>query len=186
MRQERTVATRRSIAIAASCIMTDARSRPDIVHSPDNRFAAFNNFANTFQWKHSLIDPGQMNDVSLLKLTQLGNIRACTSQIYFPKMDGREVKMPESTPAFPQKMPLQQRRMRQTGYRDILCCLITHQHLSLNTIIVKGFHQTVGCNCSTSRFLACIYYEYSHAYYLLLLRLLQRVLLQMQIKIMQR
>ena len=49
MRQELTVATRRSIAIAASCIMTDARSRPDIVHSPNNRFAAFNNFANTFQ-----------------------------------------------------------------------------------------------------------------------------------------
>ena len=56
-------------------------------------------------------------------------------------------------------------QLHGTGQTDngyIFCLLITHQHLSLNTIIVKGIHQAIGSYSRTARLLACIYYKYSH------------------------
>ena len=38
------------------------------------------------------------------------------------------------------------------------------QHLRLHSVSLQSFHETVGCNRSTTVCLACVYDEYSHKY----------------------
>ena len=54
--------------------VADGRSRPDVVHGPDYRLAAIQDFPDTFQRQHSLIHPMQMNHVSLLEFGQGSDI----------------------------------------------------------------------------------------------------------------
>ena len=87
--------------------MTDAGGWPEIMHGPHHRLAALQYLADALEREHTLIDPREMDDVSLLKLPQLGDVGTSGSHIYLPQMQVGEMEMPEGAPALPEKIPLQ-------------------------------------------------------------------------------
>ena len=103
-----------------------------------------------------------MDDICLLKLTELGDIGARYCHVYLPEALAGEMEMPEYAPTLPEEVPLQPERTGQTDHGDVLSLLVAYQHLCLNAIVVKGIHQTVGSYSCSACFFTCIYYEYSH------------------------
>ena len=85
--------------------VADGRSRPDVVHGPDYRLAAIQDFPDTFQRQHSLIHPMQVDDICLLKLRQACNVCACIGYIDCEKIVLlKAVGFPDDN-AFPHKPP---------------------------------------------------------------------------------
>ena len=148
--------------MTAQSEVADGRGRPHIVHRPDHRFTAVDNLSDILERQHTLVDPMQMNDIRLLELWQGSDVETDVGDVYAKEVLAREMEMPEDAPSFPQEIPLGTQGTLHSHYGDIIAHLVTHQHLSLNAIIVKGIHQTVGSHSSSTRPLACIYYEYSH------------------------
>ena len=72
--------------------MTNSGSRPDVVHSPHHGFATSQDFLDTFQREHALIDPVQMNDVSLLEFPQSGDVGSRIGNVDFEKMFAGEMQ----------------------------------------------------------------------------------------------
>lgn len=68
--QQPAVVAHVSIRRAVERVVTDARSRPHVVHRPYHRFATLDNAADALERQETLIDPRQVNDVGLLKLRQ--------------------------------------------------------------------------------------------------------------------
>ena len=54
--------------------------------------------------------------------------------------------------------------MRHLRDGDVVGLLLGYQHLRLYSVSMQSFHETVGCNGSTTICLACVYDEYSHKY----------------------
>lgn len=103
-----------------------------------------------------------MDDVGLPELRQARYVVTRIGDVDVEEMKLGEAHVPEDTPTLPQEMPLSEDGTGHLSHRDRLCLLIAHQHLGLNSIVVKSIHQTVGCYCGATGLLACIYYEYSH------------------------
>ncbi len=106
-RQQAAIATVSSEVTAAEGEVAYRGSRPDVVHSPYYRLATFKNLADSIQREHPLINPVQMNDVSLFKLSETGNIRASICQVDLKKMFSRESAMEEDHNTLPKKMPVE-------------------------------------------------------------------------------
>lgn len=134
------------------------------MHGPYHRFSAADDLPDGLQRKHALVDPVQMYDVSLLELRQGSDVVSRIGDIECKEILPGKMKAAEDAPALPQEIPLHPERAWQPYYGNIIGHLIAHQHLSLNTIVVKGIHQAIGSYSSTTRLLTCIYYEYSHDY----------------------
>lgn len=62
------------------------------------------------------------------------------------------MKATEDAPALPQKIPLHPERAWQPYHGNIIGHLIAHQHLSLNTIVVKGIHQRLAATAAPPAF----------------------------------
>ena len=135
---------------------------PHVVHGPYYGFPAFEDLADGTQREHALINPVQMDDVGFLEFRQTCYVVARIGDVDVEEMLFGEAHVPEDAPTLPQEMPLSEDGTGHLGHGDRLCLLIAHQHLGLNSIVVKGIHQTVGCYCGATGLLACIYYEYSH------------------------
>ena len=142
--------------------MTDGCGRPYIMHGPHHRLPAFKDSADTLQRQHTLIDPMQMDDISLLKLTGLGDICTCIGYIDIKQMLSAEVETPEHTPAFPKERPPEAPLLRQGRHADLVGLLVTYQHHGLRTIVLQCLHQTVGSQCGSSGLLTRIHNQYSH------------------------
>lgn len=103
-----------------------------------------------------------MDDVGLPELRQARYVVTRIGDVDVEEMKLGEAHVPEDAPTLPQEMPLSEDGTGHLSHCDRLCLLIAHQHLGLNSIVVKSIHQTVGCYCGATGLLACIYYEYSH------------------------
>ena len=82
-----------------------------------------------------------MDDVSLLELRQGSDVVSRIGDIECKEILPGKMKAAEDAPALPQEIPLHPERAWQTYHGNIIGHLVAHQHLSLNTIVVKGIHQ---------------------------------------------
>ena len=102
------------LTVAASVIImmtpqgevTDGRSWPDVVHGPDHWLATVHDFPDTFQRQHSLVDPMEMNHVSLLEFRKGSDIISCIGYIKGKEILFGKMQMPENAPALPKETPL--------------------------------------------------------------------------------
>ena len=81
--------------------MTEGRRRPDIVHRPDHRLPALQDLLNPLERKHTLIDPMQVDDISLLEFRQLRDIRARIGDIDLKQMLTGEMQATEDHQPLP-------------------------------------------------------------------------------------
>ena len=142
--------------------MTDGCSRPDVVHGPDDGFAAPQYLPDILEREHALIDPVQVDDIGFFELPETGDVCAGVGDIHLEEMLPREMQTAENDKPLPKEMPSQQGRTRQLCHRQTIRLLITHQHLSLDTVVVQRLHQTAGSYSGTTRSLTRVYNQYSH------------------------
>ena len=136
---------------AAASIMTDGCGWPDIMHGPYYGFPGIKNLTDSSQRKHALVDPVQVNDISLLELTQTSYISAAIGNINLKKMLALEMQTTEDNQALPKEIPAEPYRWRQSDDSQRIALLVAHQHTSLYPVIVQGFHQTIGCHRGPTR-----------------------------------
>ena len=84
--QQRTVGASGLVCQTSAGVMTDARSRPHVVHCPHHRLTAFQYFPYVSERKHALVYPVQMDNVSPLKLRQRRYVGAAIGNVYLKKM----------------------------------------------------------------------------------------------------
>ena len=65
--------------------MTDTKVGPFIVERPHNTLTATHDFIQSFERKHPLIDPVQMDDVCLLEFLGMGDVYARIGNVRLPK-----------------------------------------------------------------------------------------------------
>ena len=104
----------------------------------------------------------QVDDISLLELTKLRDVIARVCQVNVKEMFSGEATTHEDHQSFPEEMPVGKQSLWQSDDRQGVGLLVTYEHLRLGTIVIKGHHQTVGCQGSTSRPLTRIYYKNTH------------------------
>ena len=97
---------------AATSIMTDGCGWPDIMHGPYYGFPGIKNLTDSSQRKHALVDPVQVNDISLLELTQTSYISAAIGNINLKKMLALEMQTTEDNQALPKEIPAEPYRWR--------------------------------------------------------------------------
>ena len=99
----------------------------------------------------------QMDDISLLKLTELCNVRACVCKVDLKQMLTRKATTEEDDKTLPQEMPVEHRRLGESYDGKHVTLLVAHQHLCLDTIVIQRHHQTIGSNGCTTCPLTRIY-----------------------------
>ena len=103
-----------------------------------------------------------MDDVGLLKLTELRDVGTRIGDIDLEEMLTLEMEPTKDHPSLPEEAPAVHGRLGQTGHGEGIGVLVAHQHLGLHTMIVEGHHQTTGSHGCPTRPLARINYQYSH------------------------
>ena len=73
---------------------------------PHNRLAAIKNLTYSFQRKHTLIYPREMDYVCFFELWELCNVHSCIGNINLKEMFSAEMRVPEDTPTLPKKIKL--------------------------------------------------------------------------------
>ena len=74
------------------------------MHGPHHGLPTTQDLPDTTQREHALIDPVQMDDVCLLKLTQTGDVRPRIGDVDFEKMLTRMHSQKDAEP-LPKKVP---------------------------------------------------------------------------------
>ena len=149
-RKQAAVVTDGSEVSAAEGDVTERCSRPDVVHRPDHGFARAQNLADGADGEHALIDPMEVDDVGLLELRQAGDVRTGIGKVDLKEMTTGEMEPTIDDEAFPEEMPVEQRRFGQGYDSKRVAEFVAHQHLRLDPVVVEGHHQTVGCDGSTT------------------------------------
>lgn len=155
--QQPAVVAHVSIRRAVERVVTDARSRPHVVHRPYHRFATLDNAADALERQEALIDPRQVNDVGLLKLRQFRNVETRVGDVNLKEPLTMEMQMAVDAPAFPKEMQLLAQPTLESHYGDAVCLLMHNQHLGLHTVVVECIHQTVGGHGGTTHTLTRIH-----------------------------
>ena len=91
------------IRLTAKGEMANARRWPQVMHGPYHSLAAVDDFPYVFQREKALVYPSEMNHVSLLKLRQLRDVKACVGHVKIKKMVTLEMQMIIHAPTFPQE-----------------------------------------------------------------------------------
>ena len=147
---------------AVECQVTDGRGRPDVVHSPNHGFAGLQNLTDALQRQHALVHPVQVDDVSLLELRQLGDVRAAIGNVDLEEMLAAQVQACPDNKTFPEEVPPAGTLSAQGTDRQTVALLVAYQHLRLGTVVVQRLHQPARCHGSTPRPLARIDNQYPH------------------------
>ena len=100
----------------------------------------------------------EVYNVGLLKLLQPCDIRTAIGYVYLKKVLEGEMQIEIHHEAFPKEMPFLKDCILKSYNIYVICLLVAHKHLHLNTMIVKCPHQTVCRYCRTACLLAGIYY----------------------------
>lgn len=86
----------------------------------------------------------------------MGDVVARIGNIYLEEMFFRKMQMAVDAPAFPKKMPMLGRALRQSHNGDVVGELVAHQHFGLHAIVVEGVHEPVGCYGRPARVFTCV------------------------------
>ena len=92
----------------------------------------------------------KVDDVGLLELPETCDIGTCIGKVYLKEMPAREVASDEDDESLPKEVPAQPWRMGEDGDSQGIGLFVAYQHLRLDTVVVQGFRQTVGCYGSPS------------------------------------
>ena len=149
------------VLLTATGVMTDRGGGPQVVHRPHHGFL-LDDLTDILQRQHALVDPMQVDHVSLLKLGQAGDIRAAIGDVHFEEAFLLQVHRQPDTEALPQEMPLLAPGVLQPYHRQLVGALLFHQHLGLHTVVVQCDHQSVGGHGGATRILTCIDDQDSH------------------------
>ena len=104
--QQRTVAAARQDFPAVVRIVTDANSRPHVVHRPHHRFTTGQYLADPCQREKALVDPVQMDDIGLLELRKRRDVDSRVGNIHIEEVLTREAQRHKDAQALPEEMPL--------------------------------------------------------------------------------
>ena len=142
--------------------MADACEVPLVVHGDDNGLACMHHFVDVCQRQETLIDPMQMDDIRSLELAEFRDVCSGIGDIDLEEILPAEVVGNEDAEAFPNEFERLHPVVSYGEYSQVVGLLVAHQHFHLDTILLQGFHQSIGCNGSTSATLRCVDNEYSH------------------------
>ena len=98
----------------------------------------------------------QMNDICSLELCELCDICACVGNIHLKEILPTETVGNEDAQAFPSKLERLCPIVSNRKHCEMVSLFIAHKHLHLDTILLQGFHQSVGGNGSTTDPLRCV------------------------------
>lgn len=138
--------------------MTEGCGWPDVMERPYDGLSGTYDLAYAFQREHTLINPMQMDDISLFKHFQPGDVGSCIGHVDVEKMPTGEVKMKEKTQPLPQEMPKHEPAAAGGHHRGVVGVLVADEHRSLDAVAVQGLGQPSCCKGCTACPFACTYY----------------------------
>jgi hypothetical protein len=144
---------------AGACMVANACAWPHVVHGPHHWLARLKDALDIAKRQHALIYPVEVNDVSLLKLRNLGDVCAGIGYVDTEKvlLVAKSVGSPDAE-ALPQESPqLHPLESSKGNNRELVRLFVTDQHLCLYSFALERFHQTVAGHCSAAYALRCIY-----------------------------
>ena len=130
---------------------------------PHDRLTAMKYTLQVLHTQEALIYPMKVNDVCLLKNTQLCYICTGTSYIYTPQPTTREAIGNENAKPLPNEVQPATPTACSTQCERVILRCFCNQHTNLHAMTPENTNKPTGGNCCTARLLRCIYYKDLHS-----------------------
>ena len=126
------------------------------MHRDDHPFARLEDFVDVRQGEKSLIHPVQVDDVCSLEFGKFRDVCSSIGDIHLKEILPTEVVGDEDAQTFPDELERLHPVVPNRNDGEVVSLLIAHKHLDLDTVLLQGFHESVGGNRSTSNTLRCV------------------------------